>query len=102
MELSEIKSKVLQVIDILNTTPEDTTVQNIKSRRDKLFFLSVEKDAVKLTAKSTKSEIAVNEFMEMFDEYNRYFETGFKSKWNIDDLPRLLKEKGIAVIKTLS
>ncbi len=39
------------------------------------------------------------EFLKLVDEWFHYFDTGYRAPHRIDDLPRLIREKGLEIIK---
>jgi len=83
--------------DILISLPKDTTPERIKANRDRLRLFMGE-------GTNLKDLGCKHEALDLLYEWFHYFDgatykdgvrikDGYKSKYNIDDLPQLLEEK---------
>jgi hypothetical protein len=93
--LIDLKTKLEGVVSILDNYLSDNIPENIKKRRVALGSFSRDIEMVKtlVIGKPQAMIDFVDELIDLFKEYFQYFDEGFKSKYSIDVLPQLLRDK---------
>ena len=102
MDIKEVKCWVDKLIELLESNPLDTIQKRIVENRIKVGIPYMVREEVKEWVVVNKPGALnyVKELNEWLVDYYKYFETGYKAKYSIDELPekilgrlRFIREK---------
>ncbi len=90
--------KVKSLLDMVQGLEADTTFERIKANRELMRGPIVEARALKKVGFGGTVQIKIDEFVDMLEDYYRYFDMGYRSPEKIDNYQEKLKEKLAEVI----
>jgi len=95
MDIEKIKAWLEECISLLETNPPDTIPERIKENRRRWGAPFRKRDEIKAWVQANKPAALpyLAELGTWMVDYYKYFDTGYKSQWSIDELPALILER---------
>ena len=102
LQKHKVKSWAKEAYRIICESSKDTTPRRIWQNRERLLPSFIEREDVDVIKEALDSPTAyqyMKELVRLLYEYEHYFDKGYRSPENIDDLPDKLKRMLARVIK---